>query len=162
MCLDKKMSLEERKEITSLIGRKGIIVYKVVGFNGKKCYYPPAKNTTIPYKDGLNEAIAEHVPTNIDITNYYWAGFHFFAKKRAAIQYLEYLEDLVENHYKEVSQSSKIDKEIFYKKYKVIKCIIKKSWVMMVGKQVAGTNGRLQTVIVSKKAIFPEFKEVAV
>lgn len=156
MCLDNKLSQKDRKIITDQIGQDGITVYKVVAVTSKG-HYPPASHTLIPYDDGLNEAIQ----TQINVgdgkeQSFYQTGFHFFQTKKEAEGYLEYMEDLVINHYEELVRW--IDKgETFHKKYKVIECKIKKSWITMIGRQ-ANTHSSMATVIVAKKAVFPKFR----
>lgn len=153
MCLDSKMEPKERKEIINNIGKDGITVYKVVGVTSKG-YYPPASHTLERYKNGMNEAIQTEVEAGRDSTDLYQAGFHFYQTKEDAERYLEYMEDLVRNSYKAVSREVDYHNEIFRKKYKVIECTVKKSWITMIGRQ-ANSHSSSATVIVVKKAIFP-------
>lgn len=154
MCLDSKWTKKEIKEITDEIGKDGITVYKVVGVT-KKGYYPPASHTSTRYKNGLNEAIQSKVELSRQPENHYQAGFHFYQTEKDAKMFLGHLEDLVINSYYEVSREVDGCHEVFRKKYKVIECTVKKSWITMMGRQ-ASSRLTMAVVIVAKKAIFPE------
>lgn len=160
MCLHNKMTPEERKKIKDGIGREGIKVYKVVGISKGK-YYPPAKKTKIPYEEGLDEAVQIRVRTDADHRNNYLSGFHFFMSKNVAEIYFAYVENLVTENHQRTSLNAIKEGETFRKKFTVIECIVKKSWITMIGEQLPGENFRKRSVVVSKKAIFPKKGEVA-
>ena len=89
-----------------------------------------------PFEEGINEAnTSEKIEvweSHLSTHNYksYSSGFHFFKDKKAAEQAYN------------------------PEKLKVIKCIVKKSWITAVGEQ--HMTGTKSTVIVAKKAIFPK------
>lgn len=161
MCLQKKKTLEQIKKFISEIPvKKGIKVYKVVGVE-KKEYFPPVANTKISYKTGSNDAIQVPLGTYDNRNEEYDAGFHFFVSRDAAETYLNYMENIVVIGYEGAALAAKDRGEIFYKKYQVIECIVKKSWITMIGVQPAksGFDAPERTVVVAKKAIFPAFSK---
>ena len=154
MCLANKLDLEEKKEFTDKIDRKGIKVYKVVGVKDGE-YYPPAKYTLIPYKSGVNLAVETTVFT-VEGNSKYTTGFHFYQTKSAAKDFLDYINDLVRDHWEDTSSAARHEGETLHKKHKVIESIVKKSWITTVGRQSSNNLSPLQMVIVAEKAIFPK------
>lgn len=78
----------------------------------------------------------------------YQAGFHFFLKKEDAEEYKKWL---VKGGWQFLNSNTK-----------VIECKIKKSWITATGKnilQIDYTGPHYGKTIVTKKAIFPEYKE---
>lgn len=158
MCLDSKMIVKERKEVTDEIGDDGISVYKVVGIDDEG-YYPPVKYTKTPYANGINEAVKTQLNISHKHRDHYQTGFHFYMTREIACQYLKYMEYLVADHHNSVLEQSEKDGERFHLKYKVIECKVKKSWITMVGRKVSRQWGQPEVVIVAKKAIFPKFEK---
>lgn len=149
MCLRFQLPKEKKDKILDKIDRKGMTVHKVVSVHGDK--YLPVYSTGVPYKEGLNEAkqISIYSPTGLFR---YMSGFHLFKTKAAAKRLCKGLNG--------VSLGSGLSE--YY--YKVITCTIKKSWIIEIGKEYGRDEGavnrfKLETVIVAKKAIFPDKKK---
>jgi hypothetical protein len=163
MCLQYKHSIKERKEVTDQIGRKGLSVYKVVAesIETKECLPPYSifkpQNRRIkkqPYKEGLNEVSDDGywicnfpIPT-VNKKHLYRPGFHFYKQPAAAQDTADYLSKYFKFEYK----------------FKVITCIVKKSWITMIGREWGirdkvyewGNKDLTEVIIVAKKAIFPK------
>ena len=118
MCLQTKMQPKDRKKITDRIHRGGITVYKVVGVEDGK-YFPPAKRTKSPYKEGLNTAEGTHLVKMGFGKPDYTPGFHFFKSKAAAKEYHRYLNEIVEESFYATSRAVAEDGETLHKSYKV-------------------------------------------
>ncbi len=182
MCLQRKSTKKDRKKITDGIPKTGMKVYKVVAVHVESGgYFPPYSvlNTItrkwirrIRYKKGLNEAkITRKIETTMRIgrtyetecNGYYQAGYHFYTERKHARQAARFLL----KHYRETCDNHRLKEENFI--FKTITCTIKKSWITMIGKQYSIVRGEydcnpidkntMLTIIVAKKALFPEIRE---
>lgn len=149
MCLRFQLPKKKKKKILDKIDRKGMTVHKVVEVHEDK--YFPVYNSGVPYKEGINEAkqVSIYSPSGLFR---YMSGFHLFKTKAAAKRLCKGLNG--------ASLGSGLSE--YY--YKVVTCTIKKSWIIEIGQEY-GVDGRkvnrfkLETVIVAKKAIFPDKKK---
>ena len=152
MCLNTKHTNQRKKFLTSDIDRKGLKVYKIVArhtASGKDYPLFSIINTITrrkPYKEGLNEANTSRIlDAGMGWNSFqYVSGFHFYREQKAATEMIKYIvgmkRDIVRRNYE----------------LKIVECIIKKSWITAVGTEDGILGIEEQTVIVSKKAIFPE------
>jgi hypothetical protein len=146
MCLKTKLSIKEQNKITKDIGKEGIEVYKVVGI-GVRGYHPLCIRNKGSYKEGIDEADGGSI-YDFGIVSYK-AGFHFYLTKKDADKALVEV-----NHCFVLNQLAEF---VFQGEYKVIKCIVKKSWITTIGED--NMSGIFATTLVAKKAIFPKFRE---
>ena len=156
MCLDRRIPLNDMRDIINLIPKEGKIVYKVVGVATGK-YYPLVSNTKTPF--GVGSYAADTSETLL--TGWggnYKAGFHFFQVREGAEKLLNLVRERFENTKKNrrVHADMRNKNELVRSRYKIIECRIKKSWVTAMG--IDGVDGEDITVV-TKKAIFPNPKD---
>ena len=156
MCLRNIMPKKERKKILDKIDRKGLTVYKVVITKLDKKHYPMYINSPMYYSEsdilpyqGIMKA--KIIKIGQMFGPYYNSGFHFFKTKAAALRLLKYMK------HKKLEQNNKDANAV---KYELLECIVKKSWISMIGTEIGFKNGNIivikkEIVIVAKKAIFP-------
>jgi outer membrane receptor for ferric coprogen and ferric-rhodotorulic acid len=144
MCIEYKLTTDKKKKILDKIGREGIKVYKIVR-HGDWGHYPIYRNKQTPYEEGVNTAQRIQIVSWDAVS--YMSGFHFYMNKYAAKMTLKYEWEDMDDGYQ----------------YKIIECIVKKSWVTTIGEEyIFNDDGRYQDltqVIITKKAIFPVFAE---
>lgn len=149
MCLTALDSAKERKEIKDSIGKDGMKVYKVVGIKDGR-YYPVIRQIHTPYSEGVGEADTSGTVGVASKNEYYQSGFHFWVTSESAKKYLKKIKDL--------KRKWKLNPDVFQGPYKVIECVVKKSWITATGED--GLNCELKAVVVTSKAIFPKFEEI--
>lgn len=158
MCLKTAYSDKEKEKLKSKISAKGLTVYKVVGVKNNQ-YFPTAKKTKTPYKVG--EDLAD--TTNKNIPTYhsksYVAGFHFFLKKKDAKHYMKKFVATINDQTGWIQCMAEHMEEQLFEEYIVIKCVVKKSWITTYGGENLDTDDKEFPCIVTKKAIFPEFRK---
>lgn len=158
MCLNSQIRIKEKNEIKKDISKDGIEVYKIVGVTKAGKYVPLygkiIENET-PYTEGLNVADTEKtilVDRQFNrnrISKEYKTGFHFWMDREEAQRKIENI--------KLCYFRNTLNIRIFQGKYKLLTCIVKKSWITTIG--LDDTPEGESKVIVSKKAIFPKFSE---
>lgn len=153
MCLNSFLPKEEQKKIKDRIKKGGRKVYKVVGIrNGK--YYPLCQNIEIAYKEGANEAqTTERLYPLHYSTGRYNSGYHFWDSRETAEDLLDFLLEL--------DCRNGLNSSVFQGEYKIIECIVKKSWITTIGMDSKCRDAGYYSgiCIVAKKAIFPKFRE---
>lgn len=154
MCLCEILEPKVRNEIKNSIGKDGTEVYKLVGVKNEK-YYPlytgVAKCGKKPYKQGVNEANTDSTIGTFGLK--YKAGFHFIRDKKLAQKAIR----AVRKYFKKGT----LNPSIFRGEYKVITCVVKKSWITQIGKEHMAIEMGLENVpvMIAKKAIFPKFSK---
>jgi len=142
MCLKILYDKEKTtKFIEGAANSKGhITVYKIVEINDER-YEPPFMFLTQSYKNGLNTALIINniriVHKGQDTGKTYRSGFHFYVMKNVAIETMKMM----------------LEEKVFEATYRVIKCIIHKSWITSVGIDVIGEG----KAVVTSNANFPSF-----
>ena len=147
MCLRALTKKKDVKKLLKDVGREGLKVYKVAMLSVDEDHYR-APYEYVRYEDGLNEARVAKMSGFSSRTPVYYSGFHFFKTRAAANRLRLHMQDGREKE-----------------RYRVIECIVKKSWVTDMGVEIGYDNdGEINTektefVIVAKKAIFPNYPE---
>jgi hypothetical protein len=144
MCLEHRLPKNKANKIIDKIPPEGIKVYKIVKC-GSVHYHPIHRYEFGPYNEGVNKAQTKQISAWEG--EKYMAGFHFYMNEKNAKYILN----------KEWGDSVYT--------FKLIECIVKKSWITAIGHEVVfkTVHGDFDdvylttTVIVAKKAIFPKF-----
>ena len=150
MCLKENKSPEDRKELLKDVTRDGMTVYKIAGVRDGR-YYPLCMNKDETYGEGLVDADTSQRISYFYCNGYYQSGFHFFMNKDVAKKLMR----TIRRYYKK----KKLPANFFQGKYKIIECIVKKSWITKIGPDQmtnTETDSDTELVVVAKKAIFPE------
>ena len=149
MCLREIDSKNKTKKIKDTIGRNGIKVYKIVHI-GRDAYYPLHYQLNVSFKEGKDEAKIKKKIHSYGCDKDYQAGFHFWMKKATAKRHLERLN--------KAKKQQTLSWQMNQGPYKIIECIVKKSWIMTTGKDIVDYNHH--AAIVTRRAIFPKFEKI--
>ena len=152
MCLRLIHNEEEKQEFLDNITEEGIEVYKVVYIDREGEMWSACRHA-FRY-DGTMEEEKDFM-LDASLGGKYRVGFHFFAEKTPAQQMCNYGNNILRR------RPERQDGH-----YKIIACNIKKEWIVAVGKEhrypqtdTILDDKYLDTVIVTKKAIFPDMNE---
>jgi len=167
MCLSVLLNNKEKKEILDSIKKEGLKVYKIVNLRENK-FHPISRHMDVPYDEGNNEANTVEI---LSVGGWgqkkYNSGFHFFKELIDAEKYLKTFDEIVKYHKMKYSTAD-------YPNFKLIECMVKKSWITAIGKEalpILAINPLVKkslflsrssnpydqyTIIVTNQAIFPE------
>lgn len=150
MCVKTLIPKKNKDRIINKITKNGKKVYKAVRvIDGK--YYPLFQNYNTPYNEGVMDADQEAMESLSWRENFkqYKAGFHFWLHKKDA--------DTIVKDLRDSQGRSSLRKQFVNGEFKVIQCIVKKSWVNILGiDETMDIEGK---VLVAKRAIFPKFRK---
>lgn len=154
MCLIELFPENKINKILNHITEDEITVYKVVKYRNKK-YFPLMEKRIYPYNSGMNEAdtsISLQTTRIVkDVNCKCSSGFHFFMNDRFLYRIVEDCND-----YRKTMEYCNLSDENI--RYRVIKCKIKKEWIITMGEDTIGfkKNHKKKTTVVTTKAIFPD------
>ena len=166
MCLTNTCTSKEKDELKSKIGKKGRKFYKVVGVKDGQ-YFPISAHTMIPFVEGLNIAdTSEKLRYSSSCYQTYRAGYHCFVTKKEAQTCLDGVIALMNDPNAKARITKRLSRQKFpervVEEYKLITCVVKKSWIKVLGEQqiVDGDKNDIYVpTIICEKIICPKFRK---